>query len=41
MAELSIIPADIKHAPLHVYVWQSQLNKGNEEIQTIGAPSKR
>ena len=36
-----MIPADIKLAPLQVYVWQSQLNKGNDEIQTIGAPSKR
>ena len=41
MTQLSVIPADIKHAPLHVYVWQSQLNRGNEEIETIGAPSNR
>ena len=41
MTQLSVIPADIRQAPLHVYVWHSQLNNGNEEIETIGTPSKR
>ena len=41
MTQFSMIPADIKHAPLQVYVWQSQLNKGNDKIETIGAPSNR